>query len=488
MVSVLLLAFLPLAATPEAEGVSSHQVMKWIDACERKIDCLHGFVLLRHGKVIAEGSWKPYDTLNETHWLSSHTKCFTTTAIGMLVDEGKLDLDERVVDILPDKLPAVVSENLRMVRIRDLMTMNFGSEKSERWHDDMDGDWAKAILASSFSRKPGQAFAYDSSATHLLGIIVARRSGKPLMDFLRERLFLPLGIEKAWTTFDPSGNPCAAWGFNLTTREISLIGQLHLDRGVWQGRRLLSEDWVDLATTKQTWSGKTPTERQANNDWLQGFGFSWWRCQHGCYRADGSGGQYTIVMPRYDAVLSINADVADMQPILDLVWSDFLPAFSENALPDDSAVATALKDRCAHLALSPVKGRADGLSEDFYGRDYVLTSAPRDLISLRLEKAGKGWCLQMTTTAGVYRLPVGFGTWEQGTCMFSTKKHQPYSYFVGSRRVASSAAVQEDGSLRLRMLLLSGPRRIDLTFRRKMFRPTVEGRMEGASPIKAKLW
>ena len=93
---------LPAAVSPEAEGVSSAGIMKWIDACERELDAMHGFVLLRHGKVIAEGSWAPYDTLNETHRLYSHSKAFTSTAVGFLVDDGKVDLDERVIDILPD--------------------------------------------------------------------------------------------------------------------------------------------------------------------------------------------------------------------------------------------------------------------------------------------------------------------------------------------------------------------------------------------------
>ena len=134
-----LLAFLPLATSPEAEGVSSRRLLEWIDACERDIDCLHGFVFLRHGKVVAEGSWKPYDTLNETHFLSSHSKCFITTAVGILVDEGKLDLDERIVDIVPDLLPAKPSPNLQFVRVRDLLTMNFGATNGECWSRDGTG-------------------------------------------------------------------------------------------------------------------------------------------------------------------------------------------------------------------------------------------------------------------------------------------------------------------------------------------------------------
>jgi len=480
----LLLAFMPLAAAPEQEGVSSRQVAAWIDSCEREIDCLHGFVFLRHGKVIAEGSWKPYDTLNETHFLSSHTKCFITTAVGMLVDEGNLDLDEPILDILADKAPAEPSEGLRRVRVRDLLTMNFGASPPERWSVDRDGDWIRLILAHSSVSRPGASFAYDSSATHLLGEIVARRSGKPLMDFLRTRLFAPLGIEKAWTSCAPTGEPCAAWGFNMTTREISLIGQLYLNGGAWNGRQLVSRDWVTLATAKQTWSGKTPKERQPENDWVQGFGFNWWLCQHGCLRADGSGGQYTIIFPQHDAVLSIHADVNDMQQVLNVVWRDFLPVFSPTALPADATGAAALKAKCANLALRPVAGRADGVNAAFCGRDFLLKDAPGCLRGVRLDPAKEGWSLTLTTDAGAFAVPVGFGAWKRGEMRFSTRKHEALGDVVGLRRVAASGAVQPNRSFKVRVHLLEGTHKIDLVFRRALFKTVVEGDMVGLGSFK----
>ena len=485
MIATVVLAFLPVAASPESEGVSSAGLNRWIDACEREIDCLHGFVFLRHGKVVAEGSWKPFDTLNEPHFLSSHTKCFTTTAIGMLAEDGKLDLDERVMDVLPDLAPARPSERLRMLRVRDLMTMNTGW-KDDGWTHDVDGDWGKAIVGNEFAAVPGQQYKYHSGGTHVLGMVVARRSGKPFMTFLRERLFDRLGIEKVWTSCDPQGNPCAGWGFNMTTREISLMGQLHLQKGLWNGERLLSEAWVELATAKHTWSGKNRTEYQPKNDWLQGFGFSWWRCQHGCYRADGSGGQYTIVFPKHDAVLSIHADVPDMQRVLDVVWKDFLPVLSPAALPEDAAAHAALRKRCADLALKPVAGRPDGADASLFGRTFELDGAPTGMRGVQLDKRPGGWTLRLTTDAGAFDVPVGFGRWEEGEVTFSTRKHQPLGWLVGVQRIAASAAVQEDGSVSVRAHVLGGPRRIELSFRRRFFKQIVEGRMVGAGALKSR--
>jgi len=470
-------AALPRAASPEAEGVSSRRVAEWLDAVERQVDCLHGFVFLRHGKVVAEGSWKPFDTLNEPHRLSSHSKCFITTAVGFLVEEGRLDLDEYVVDILPDKAPAKPSENLKRVRVRDLLTMNYGA-KREHWRDDLAGDWAKAQLAAPLPNPPGRSFKYDSGATHLLGLIVQRKSGRKLMDFLKERLFDRIGIEKAWTTYCPMGEPCAAWGFSMTTREIARIGQLYLNGGTWDGTRLFSAEWAKLATAKQTWSGLTPTEFQPKNDWTYGFGFNWWCCQHGCYRADGSGGQYTIVFPRHDAVLSIHADVEDMQVVLDTVWEKFLPALAPAALPEDVPAAAALKARCAALNLPPVAGRREG-GTAFLGRAFAIKSGPVAVRGLQLDRAADGWTLRMTTAAGRYELPVGFGAWKKSQAVFSDKSYEALGDLVGVQRLAASAAVQDDDSIKVRLHVLGGPRRMDFHFRKKLFKPGVDGTMAG---------
>ena len=484
-----LLAFLLCPSSPEAEGVSSRKVLQWLDACDRDIDYLHGFVFLRHGKLIAEGTWAPCDTLNQPHLLSSHSKCFITTAIGFLVEDGKLDLDEPVIDILADKAPAKPSRNLVRLRVRDLLTMTLGSTRNEGWKNDRDGDWVKAILANEIDRTPGTAYKYDSGATHLLGAIIERKSGQPLMKFLKNRLFDRIGIEKAWTTYDPTGQACAAWGLHMTTREISLIGQLYLDKGVWNGTRLLSSDWVDLATTKQTHSGKDFNDRDKNgrNDWLLGFGLNFWRCQHGCYRADGWGGQYTIVFPEHDAVLSINADVVNMQHILDVVWEHFIPVFSPAALPEDREAAAALRMRCANLSLPPVAGKPDG-GDAFLGRDYEFKSGPGSVKSVRLDKAAKGWTLQIKTGSGEYKVPVGFGGWECSTMRFSARNHEPLGEIVGDQRIATSAAVQDDGSIRLRMHLIDGIHRMDLHFCKRLFRPTVEGGMFCIGEFKVAGW
>ena len=228
-------------AKPESQGLSSRAILEWLDACERdypawaESGALHGFVIVLRGKTIAEGSWKPFNTLEETHMLYSHSKSFTSTAIGFLVEEGKLDLDERVAEIFPELLPAKITENFKSMRVRDLLTMNIGA----RWDhkiSDCD-DWARTFFGKELEKQPGTGFKYDSDATYMLAAIVEKRSGEKLMDYLDKRLFKKIGIEKAWSTFSPQGIACGGWGMNMTTREMARFGLCYLQNGRWGDKR-----------------------------------------------------------------------------------------------------------------------------------------------------------------------------------------------------------------------------------------------------------
>jgi len=465
-----------------AAGAAQASVESWIDACERELDAVHGFVLRQHGQVIAEGSWKPFDTLNEPHMLYSHSKSFTSTAIGFLVDCGKLDLDERVIDILADKAPASPSENLKALRVRDLLTMNMGASKTDAERDDPDGDWEKALLANEIDVKPGTRFRYDSGATYLLACIVERKSGERLMDFLKTRLFEPIGITKAWSTTSPSGTACGGWGMNMSTRELSLFGQLYLQKGVWNGKRILSEEWVALATARQTWSGKIGVTGEDGNDWRQGYGFQFWRCRHGFYRADGANGQLTIVMPQYDAVMSVHAGLGagrgDMKDEVNLIWKHILPV-----LDGREPVTAATRARCAALSFPTVVGVREG-AERFCGRTYALAENPHGLKSLRLETSAEGWTCLLGTSMETLRLPVGFGTWQRGRLRFTDKRHETLRDIIGTHALAASAAMQPDGTLKLRAFLLNAPHTFDLTFRMTKNGPTLSGKLSGLGGCK----
>ena len=434
-------------ASPEMRGVSSRAILNWIGACETTSATngfgggyLHGFVIMRHGKVIAEGSWAPQDTLNEPHMLYSHSKSFTATAIGFLVDDGKLDIDERIVDIFPDKIPAQPSDNLRQLRVRDLLTMNAGAEKTDAERNDIRGDWIRAILANEFQHAPGTVFRYDSAATHLLAAIVERKSGRKLMEFLGERLFRPLGMTSPWSTTSPEGVACGGWGMNMTTRDMAKFGQFLLQKGVWEGRRLLSSEWIELATARQTWSSEIVVASKtigSGSDWAQGYGFQFWRCRHGAFRADGASGQLTVVFPKEDAVVSVNAGLGDMQRELDLIWQYLLPAFDDEVLPEDPTAFSALAAKCATLAL-PLD---DPSSKPFLDMDKA-----------EVERTSDGWVLFKDGR----RLAVGDGKWATTEWRFSDDLVEPLFEWCGTRKIAANGRLDEEGALLVSWQFLGG--------------------------------
>ena len=444
-------------ATPESQGVSSAAILKWIDACEQTFDAsrlgaLHGFVIVRHGKVIAEGSWKPLDTLNETHMLYSHSKSFTSSAIGFLVDEGKLDLDERIVDIFSNEVPAQVAENLAQLRVRDLLTMNVGADRDHRIGR-MKSDWVGAFLAKRIERKPGTGFKYDSDATYMLAVIVERKSGERMMDYLKRKMFDRIGILKAWTTYSPEGIPCGGWGMNMTTRELARFGQLYLNRGEWEGERLLSPFWVDLATARHTWSGWKNIGVKSlgeGGDWEQGYGFQFWRCKHGAYRADGASGQYTIVMPDQDAVVSIHAGLGNMQKEIDLVWDHLLPAFQDAPLAEDADALAALRRRIAALAIRPVPTVADAA---WTSKSFELKDNPRGFRSVRFDLMEDGVTCAFVTPAGEQKFPAGFGAWRTDEIRIDTENYEALGGYIGKHRTAASCGFAADGSFRMKVYL-----------------------------------
>ena len=444
---VLLAAMEPV--TPESQGVPSEAILKFIDGCEKTFDAgdlgaMHGFVIVRHGKVIAEGSWKPFDTLNETHMLYSHSKSFTSSAIGLLADRGKIDLDERIVDIFSNEVPAKVSENLAQLRVRDLLTMNVG-KKDHLLRDG--GDWVKEFLSKDFFRKPGTGFKYDSDATYMLAAIVEKKSGMKMMDYLQKNMFDQIGITKAWTTCSPQGIPCGGWGMNMTTRELARFGQLYLNRGDWDGKRVLSSDWVSLATTRQTWSGWQNVGVKAlgeGTDWEQGYGFQFWRCRHGAYRADGAGGQYTVVIPEKDMVVSAHAGLGDFPKELDLIWDNLLPVLKDAPLAENPSAQKKLADRLAKLAIKPVEfARARKWTTPF---EFSLRENSRGFKSVRFDPKDGGGCIcTLVTRAGEQKFPAGTGEWQEGSIRIDTENYEGLGAYIGEHKTMASCGFVTGG-------------------------------------------
>ncbi len=334
-------------ATPEQVGIPAQAIQEFLDRAEQKGIELHSFMLLRHGKVCAQGWWKPYGA-EYVHPMYSFSKSLTSTAIGFAVQEGLIKLEDRLAGLFPDKLPESPSENLRRATVKDLLMMGGGHETEPEGGE----DWMRDFLAHPFVYEPGTMFQYNTEGTNMLCAALCRRNGQQLTAFLRERLFDKIGIGEVFCALaGPEGTEMGGGGFRLRTEDMARFMQFVMQRGVWNGERLLPEAWFDQATGKQIetanhiYSGK--------GDWGLGYGFQFWRCKpEGVYRADGLWGQFGIAMPKQDALLIITEATGHTQDTLDAVWDTLIPAFRDEALPEDAKAQAALEYRLANLTLA----------------------------------------------------------------------------------------------------------------------------------------
>lgn len=343
-------------STPEAEGVSSSAILDWIQQLEQRVDAVHSVMIMRHGRVIAEGWWAPYSP-SEPHMMFSLSKSFASTGVGLAVAEGKLSIDDTVLSFFPEEAPASPSAQLQAMRVRDLLTMSTGQHEDtvRGFPYSSSESLAKTFLALPVAHKPGTHFVYNTPASYMLSAIVQKVTGETLLDYLQPRLFAPLGIENPTWEASRQGVSMGGYGLSVRTEDIARFGQLYLQKGEWEGRRLLPESWIELATAKQTSNGSSPT-----SDWEQGYGFQFWRCRHGVYRGDGAHGQYCIVMPAYDTVIAITSGTRDMGAILNLIWDKLLPSFrtANEPLPAHPSAHHELLAKLRRLALPTVNGMA----------------------------------------------------------------------------------------------------------------------------------
>jgi CubicO group peptidase (beta-lactamase class C family) len=343
-------------STPEEQGVSSQAILNFIEAVEDSKHELHSFMILRYGNVVAEGWWNPYKP-ELKHTMYSTSKSFTSTAIGLAVSENLISVSDKVISFFPEDLPDTISENLADLEIRDLLSMTFGQDPEPPFPTIVSSDnWVKTILATPIVNKPGSVFLYNSFGTYMLAAIIHKVTGENVVDYLKPRLFEPLGITGADWEVDPMGINTGGWGLRIKTEDMAKLGQLYLQHGNWNGAQILPKEWVEEATTsKILQSPDLSQEDRQNSDWLQGYGYKFWRSRHNSFRGDGAYGQFILVLPEQDAVIAITAETGDMQGELNLVWDNLLPGFQDEKIAANPDIYNQLKQKLNTLALLPPK-------------------------------------------------------------------------------------------------------------------------------------
>jgi len=339
-------------STPEAEGVSSAAILKFVDALDQGENEIHSFVIVRHGKIISEGWWNPYGK-ELRHTMFSVSKSFTSVGVGLAIAENKLALTDKVASFFPESADTL-SAYMQEMTVEDLLKMSTGMDTDPLFQAmGSTGDWPKIFLSTPIQHEPGTVFKYNNMATFMLSAIVQKATGVKLFDFLKPRLFEPLGITNVTWDERPAGFTLGAIGLRIASNDMAKFGQLLLQQGKWNGKQLIPESWIAAVSSVQIDSSDPGnTNANENNDWTQGYGYQFWKSRHNSYRADGLGGQFILVLPEKDAVVVLTASSVITQDELNVVWDNLLPALQAEALPEDKTSFDRLNARIASLAVS----------------------------------------------------------------------------------------------------------------------------------------
>ncbi len=346
LASVLLLAACHSAQGPLPRGKAPASLdtafASYLQAVRDAGEDLHGIMILQHGKVLEEKLFVP-DT---AHILNSVSKTFTATAVGFAISEGLLSLDDRIVDLFPGSVPEQPQEFLSRMTIRNLLTMNSGHGTDPTGSvRSGDGDWVRGFMSWPIEYEPGTCYCYNSLGTYVLSAAVQAVSGQKVVDYLEDRLWKPLGIEKPYWQESPAGINTGGWGLYLKLEDLARMGTCLLNGGQFGGKQVIPAQWVAEMSANQVPSvsaGMNGRRLQAVladpthpayasfqpevNDWVQGYGYQMWRCRHNAFRADGANGQYILILLEQDAVIVTTANINNMAEELNLIWDYLLPA------------------------------------------------------------------------------------------------------------------------------------------------------------------
>ncbi|MFT4152437.1 serine hydrolase domain-containing protein [Parafilimonas sp.] len=432
-------------STPEAEGVVSKNIIQFLDAAGEGKTEFHSFMMLRHGKVVAEGWWNPYSA-DLKHTLYSTSKSFTATAIGFAVSEKLLSVDDKVVSFFPNDLPDTVSSFLSALTVKNVLSMSDGQEPDPTGAVvARDSNWVKGFLSTPILHYPGTQFLYNSLGTYMLAAIVQKVTGQKVIDYLKPRLFGPLGIEgEDWET-DAGGINTGGWGLRLKTEDMAKFGQLFLQKGNWNGKQIIPASWVEEATSaKILQDPDAPQSKRDSSDWLQGYCYQMWRCRNEAYRGDGAFGQYIIIIPKKDAVVAITAETPDMQEEINLIWKYLLPALHDEALPADAAALSRLKEKLASLALPlPASTSASSVQKTLTGKTFKMQPNEKNIQSISFKFNGDV-CYATITDTAAHTFAFGLGKWVRST----TTMHGPNLVAGAKNNLNGLPAFVTDGAYR----------------------------------------
>lgn len=397
--------------TPEEAGVSSAQVAEFIALLNRCGFAIHNVLMMRGDKIFAEYYWKPFHK-DFIHRMYSQTKTHAAIAIGFLEQEGKLSLDDKLVDIFRDKITAPVPESLEKQTIREMLTMT--TVNGNIWwmqHPDATDRTALYLNDRPMNTRPASTlWNYDTDGSYMLGAVAERLSGMPLFDYLYDRLYKKIGaFENGYMLLSRDDVAWGDSGLMSTPRDMLTFARFVMNYGKWNGEQILNEKFLRDATSKLVDNRST-----AHNPFMNmGYGYQIWRGERNSFMFRGMGMQDTLCFPDQDIIFLVNADIQYNNAARPIVYTSFVDKIIDKAsatpLPKDPAAEAKLREATKDLELFSVQGLEDSpYREKINGKVYNLDENPMGItkISFHFNDAKTGE-IRYTNKQGDKVLPFG---------------------------------------------------------------------------------
>lgn len=413
-------------------------------------DELHTLEIYEHDALLVRLAPAPYHCTDKRE-IYSLSKSFCSTAIGFLIDEGKLSEDDRIVDLFPDKCPAVISENLAKMCVRHVLSMNTGHAACVMPKMIEVDDAAKAFLAQEVAFEPGTHFTYNTGATCMLSCIVEKLSGMKLLDFLSWKLFMPLGIDEVRWNRTADGTNEGGCGIHVSADDIAKLGLLYKNGGIWNGKRLLSEHWVKTAT-----SPISDNSCNGTPDWCAGYGYQFWVNAREGFRGDGAFGQLCVVLPEHDMVFALQTELGNMQAEMD--WLMELADHIHDG--DGELVPVLLPDYSVPRSAQKTTGMENAW--------YKLDENPMGFTGMTMNYDTENDEMRVVFSGGVdqYVIRAGNGVYAESTVYTATLKPKLVGLMntdIPERCRMAAAFEAQNGQLLLRVRYLNCPHRMEIT-------------------------
>jgi hypothetical protein len=415
---------------------------------------IHAIEIHRGGQLVLRIAPAPYSCTDKRE-IYSLSKSFCSTAVGFLVDEGLLSLDARIADLFPESVPEHPQENLLKMKVRHVMSMNSGHHGCAMPAMIRSDDEVRAFMEQPIPSEPGTHFAYNTGATLMLSHIVEKITGMKLLDYLSWKLFMPLGISDVRWNRTPDGANEGGCGIHVSVDDISKLGLLYLNRGVWNGKRLLSEAWVREAS-----SPISDNSANGSPDWCAGYGFQFWVNAREGFRGDGAYGQLCVVLPERDAVVAVETELGDMQAEIDRITELMDALFEEDPTPDSAVVLPEYPPVGSARKTAGFEDRFIRLEENALGWTGCY---------FRYDPAADETRFTCSDGADQYTVAAGRGHWTESTIVSAKLKPKLVDLMSTPEkercRVAASCRA-EDGKLVFAVRFLNCPHRMEWTFER----------------------